>query len=110
MSLRELEGKLPGVKNYRVTVKEMGEDILFLRRIVRGGADRSFGIQVARLAGLPEAVLARARQILADLETRRHRARPAGAAAGERRAGRPCSTPQPRRRRCACCASLTSTS
>ncbi len=67
--LTELEGKLPGVKNYRVTVKEMGEDILFLRRIVRGGADRSFGIQVARLAGLPEAVLARARQILADLES-----------------------------------------
>ena len=67
--LTELEGKLPGVQNYRVTVKEMGEDILFLRRIVRGGADRSFGIQVARLAGLPEAVLARARQILADLES-----------------------------------------
>ena len=66
--LTELEGKLPGVKNYRVSVKEIGDDILFLRKIVRGGGDRSFGIQVARLAGLPEAVLARAKEILADLE------------------------------------------
>ena len=47
----ELEGELPGVKNFRVTVREIGEDIVFLRKIVRGGADQSFGIQVARLAG-----------------------------------------------------------
>jgi len=66
--LTELEGKLPGVKNYRVAVKEVGEDVLFLHKIMRGGADKSFGIQVARLAGLPEAVLKRAREILKDLE------------------------------------------
>ncbi|MEA4870494.1 MAG: DNA mismatch repair protein MutS [Christensenella sp.] len=67
--LTELEGELPGVKNYRVTVREIGEDIVFLRKIVRGGADQSFGIQVARLAGLPEAVLSRAKDILEKLET-----------------------------------------
>ena len=66
--LTELEGKLPGVKNYRVTVKEIGDDIVFLRKIARGGADRSFGIQVARLAGLPELVLRRAKTILKDIE------------------------------------------
>ena len=58
--LTELEGKLPGVKNYCVTVKEQGEDIIFLRKIVRGGADQSYGVQVARLAGLPQKVLRRA--------------------------------------------------
>lgn len=66
--LTELEGKLQGVKNFRVSVKEIGEDILFLRKIVRGGGDKSFGIQVARLAGVPQAVLDRAKQILSDLE------------------------------------------
>ena len=66
--LTELEGKLPGVKNYRITVKEIGEDIVFLRKIVRGGGDKSFGIQVARLAGLPDDVLARAKEILLQLE------------------------------------------
>jgi len=66
--LTELEGKLPGVKNYRVSVKEVGEDIIFLRRIVRGGADKSFGIQVARLAGLPQEVISRAKEILCELE------------------------------------------
>src|SRR5699024_5164544 len=66
--LTELEGKIPGVKNYRVSVKEVGEDIIFLRKIVRGGADKSFGIQVARLAGLPDEVIARAKEILAQLE------------------------------------------
>ena len=58
--LTELEGKLPGVKNYCVTVKEQGEDIIFLRKIARGGADQSYGVQVARLAGLPQKVLRRA--------------------------------------------------
>lgn len=67
--LTELEGKLPGVKNYRISVKEIGDDILFLRKIVRGGGDRSFGIQVARLAGLPPAVLERAKEILLSLES-----------------------------------------
>ncbi|MBQ2517881.1 MAG: DNA mismatch repair protein MutS, partial [Clostridia bacterium] len=66
--LTELEGKLEGVKNYRITVKEHGDDIIFLRRIVAGGADKSFGIQVARLAGLPYGLIERAKEILAQLE------------------------------------------
>lgn len=66
--LTELEGRLCGVKNYRIAVKEVGEDILFLRKIMRGGADKSFGIQVARLAGLPASVILRAKVILHDLE------------------------------------------
>ena len=66
--LSELEGQLPGVKNYRISVKEIGEDILFLRKIVRGSADKSFGVQVARLAGIPDLVIARAGRMLEDLE------------------------------------------
>ncbi len=66
--LTELEGRLSGVKNYRIAVKEVGEDILFLRKIMRGGADKSFGIQVARLAGLPDGVILRAKSILKELE------------------------------------------
>lgn len=62
--LNELEERLPRVKNYRIAVKEDGEHIIFLRRIIRGGTDRSFGIQVARLAGLPEPVIARAHELL----------------------------------------------
>lgn len=65
--LTELEGKLPGVKNYCITVKEEGEDIIFLRKIVRGGADHSYGVQVARLAGLPNKVIKRANAILKKL-------------------------------------------
>jgi DNA mismatch repair protein MutS len=65
--LTELEGKVPGVKNYCVTVKEQGDDIIFLRKIIRGGADHSYGIEVARLAGLPNAVIARSREILSAL-------------------------------------------
>ncbi len=61
--LTELEGKLPGVHNYCIAVKEKGDDIVFLRKIIAGGADKSYGIQVARLAGVPEAVLARAREL-----------------------------------------------
>ena len=61
--LTELEGKLSGVHNYCIAVKEKGDDIVFLRKIVAGGADKSYGIQVARLAGVPEAVLARAREL-----------------------------------------------
>ena len=66
--LSELEGRLPGVVNFRITAREVGEDVIFLRKIVRGGADRSFGISVARLAGLPKSLIARARQIMARLE------------------------------------------
>lgn len=66
--LTELEGKLPGVKNYCISVKEKGEDIIFLRKIIRGGADGSYGIQVARLAGVPHSVIERAKEILKQLE------------------------------------------
>ncbi len=66
--LTELEGRLPGIKNYRISVKEVGDDVIFLRRIVRGSADKSFGVQVARLAGLPDDVIARAKELLAQLE------------------------------------------
>ena len=67
--LTELEGSLPGVHNYCVAVKEQGEHILFLRKIVPGGADKSYGIQVARLAGVPASVLARADELVAELST-----------------------------------------
>jgi DNA mismatch repair protein MutS len=66
--LTELEGRLQGIKNYCITVKENGEDIIFLRKIIRGGADDSYGIQVARLAGVPQAVISRAKEILAELD------------------------------------------
>jgi len=66
--LTELEGKLEGVKNYCVTVDRKGDDIIFLRKIKRGGADGSFGIQVAKMAGLPSDVLERADEILKELE------------------------------------------
>jgi len=66
--LNELTEVLPRVVNYRIAVKEEGDRIVFLRRIMPGGTDRSYGIQVARLAGLPEAVIARAREVLHSLE------------------------------------------
>lgn len=65
--LTELEGKIDGVVNYCISVAERGEDIIFLRKIVRGGADKSYGIQVARLAGIPGTVVRRAKEILAEL-------------------------------------------
>ena len=65
--LTELEGKLPGIKNYNIAVRENGKDIVFLRKIVKGGADKSYGIQVARLAGLPEEVLERASELVEQL-------------------------------------------
>lgn len=65
--LTELEGQLPGVQNYCIAVKEQGDDIVFLRKIMQGGADRSYGIQVAKLAGLPTDVIARANEILSEL-------------------------------------------
>lgn len=66
--LTELEGKITGIKNYCIAVKEKGEDIIFLRKIIRGGADDSYGIQVARLAGVPQPVIDRAKDILRELE------------------------------------------
>lgn len=66
--LTQLGDLLPGVKNMNVAVREVGEDIVFLRRLMDGGADRSYGIQVARLAGLPDGIIARARELLAELE------------------------------------------
>lgn len=66
--LTELEGKLEGVQNYCIAVKEDGEDIVFLRKIVKGGADKSYGIQVAKLAGVPDNVLERAHEIARELE------------------------------------------
>ena len=66
--LTELEGKLPGIKNYCIAVREEGEDVIFLRKIMRGGADGSYGIQVAKLAGLPRSVTDRAKELLRELE------------------------------------------
>ena len=67
--LTEMESLLPGVKNFNIAVKKRGDDITFLRRIVRGGADDSFGIEVAKLAGVPDKVIRRAKQVLSDLES-----------------------------------------
>ncbi len=66
--LTELENKLEGIKNYSIAVKEKGEDIIFLRKIVRGGTDESYGIHVAKLAGVPKAVTTKANEILRSLE------------------------------------------
>ena len=65
--LTELEGKLNNVNNYCIAVKEKGDDVVFLRKIVPGGADKSYGIQVAKLAGVPESVIARAKEISEEL-------------------------------------------
>ena len=67
--LTDMEHSLPGVQNYNIAVRARGEEIIFLRKIVPGGADRSYGIEVARLAGLPEGVIARAKTILRELES-----------------------------------------
>ena len=66
--LTELEGQIDGVKNYNIAVKKRGDDITFLRRIVRGGADGSYGIEVAKLAGVPKPVVERAKKVLKELE------------------------------------------
>ena len=65
--LTELEGKIAGVNNYCIAVKEKGDDIVFLRKIVKGGADKSYGIQVAKLAGVPESVINRAKELVEEL-------------------------------------------
>lgn len=67
--LSSLEGQLPGVVNFRITAKEQGNDVIFLRKVVPGGADKSYGVAVASLAGLPGTLISRARQIMARLET-----------------------------------------
>jgi DNA mismatch repair protein MutS len=68
--LTTLAESLPGLKNYKAAVREWNDEIVFMRKIVEGGADRSYGIQVARLAGLPDGVVRRARELLNDLEQR----------------------------------------
>lgn len=65
--LTELEGKIAGVINYCIAVKEKGDDIVFLRKIVKGGADKSYGIQVAKLAGVPDSVIVRAKELVEEL-------------------------------------------
>ncbi|MBQ3222946.1 MAG: DNA mismatch repair protein MutS [Clostridia bacterium] len=67
--LSSLEGQLGGVVNFRITAKEQGNDVIFLRKVVPGGADKSYGVAVASLAGLPNTLISRARQIMARLET-----------------------------------------
>jgi len=66
--LTEMENELKGVKNYNIAVKKRGDDIIFLRRIVRGGADDSYGIEVAKLSGIPNSVIDRAKAILKQTE------------------------------------------
>jgi len=66
--LSALEDALPGVRNYNITAKKRGGDLIFLRKIVRGAADDSYGIEVAKLAGVPDAVITRAKTCLRELE------------------------------------------
>ena len=65
--LTELEGKIDSINNYCIAVKEQGDDIVFLRKIIKGGADKSYGVQVAKLAGVPDSVIARAKEIAREL-------------------------------------------
>ena len=67
--LTELEGTMSGVTNYCIAVKEQGDDIVFLRKIIKGGADKSYGIQVAKLAGVPDQVIARAKELVEELSS-----------------------------------------
>ena len=67
--LTDIEQELPGVRNYNIAVKKRGGDIVFLRKIVPGAADDSYGVEVAKLAGLPDRVVSRARELLQDLES-----------------------------------------
>ncbi len=74
--LTALEGQLSGVKNYNTAVRKKGDDITFLRRIVRGGADDSYGIEVAKLSGIPDGIISRAKQVLRQLESEHPTERP----------------------------------
>jgi DNA mismatch repair protein MutS len=88
--LTELEQQLERVKNHNIAVKEWNDEIIFLRKLVEGGTNRSYGIQVARLAGMPESVVRRSKAILAQIESAGHpraQSRPAGATAAKRRPG-----------------------
>ena len=67
--LNEMERSYPRIKNYNVSVKELDKKVIFMRKLVRGGSEHSFGIHVAKLAGMPKSVVARANEILAQLET-----------------------------------------
>ena len=67
--LTEMENEIKGVKNYNIAVKKRGDDIIFLRRIVRGGADESYGIEVAKLSGVPNSIIERAKAILKQTES-----------------------------------------
>ena len=78
--LTAMEDELRGVKNYNIAVRTRGEEIIFLRKIIPGGADRSYGIEVARLAGIPDSVIGRAKKILRQLEDESGRTAPAAAA------------------------------
>ena len=78
--LSTIEDELPNVKNYNIAVKKRGDKMIFLRKIVPGAADDSYGIEVAKLAGLPNGVVSRARQILAELESQQPASRPAAPA------------------------------
>ncbi len=71
-----LDQELDGVKNYNISVKKRGGDMIFLRKIVPGPADQSYGVEVAKLAGLPDKVVARARTLLKELEANGHTAAP----------------------------------
>ena len=82
--LTRLSERLPGVVNFSVAVREAGEEIVFLRRLVPGGADRSYGVEVARLAGLPRSVVERARELLRELEEAGHGVRNGNGAAPPR--------------------------
>ena len=82
--LTELEGKIDNVNNYCIAVKEKGDDIVFLRKIVKGGADKSYGIQVAKLAGVPELVIGRAKEIVEELSDEDITARESEIASKER--------------------------
>ena len=74
--LSTLENVLPNVKNYNIAVKKRGDQMIFLRKIVPGATDDSYGVEVAKLAGLPAAVITRAREILRELESGSHAAVP----------------------------------
>ena len=87
--LNQLASRIPGVRNYRVAVREEADRIIWLHRIMPGGTDRSYGIQVARLAGLPEEVVARAQEVLKELEEDEH-----GAAVSPRRSPAPAQVRQ----------------
>jgi DNA mismatch repair protein MutS len=90
--LTQLGDLLPSVKNLNVSVREVGEDVVFLRRLEEGGADRSYGIQVARLAGVPLGVIDRARELLVELEGTHSGG---GEGLGRHGAHRPASEPPP---------------